>query len=88
METIFLHDYSEAEYLAIEQEFPQCTVYLCDFNRQQAWERWVKDRNHGLTVDEGQKLLDLLRDCAHALSPAHTNPSPLEAYYHQAVQRL
>lgn len=84
----FMTDYSEAEYLAIEQEFPQCTVYLCDFHREQAWERWVKDRNHGLTIDEGQKLLDLLRDCAHAPSPAHTDPSPLEAYYHQAIQRL
>ena len=44
----FMTDYSKAEYLAIEQEFPQCTVYLCDFHREQAWERWVKDRNHGL----------------------------------------
>jgi len=43
---------------------PKTTVYLCDFHREQAWERWVKHHKHGLTMDEGTQLLDLLRDCA------------------------
>lgn len=51
----FMTDYSEAEYLANEQEFPGCKVYLCDFHREQAWEHWVKDHSHGLTAEEGEK---------------------------------
>ena len=35
-------DYSDAELGAIEQVFPHCKVFLCDFHREQAWERWVK----------------------------------------------
>ncbi len=34
----FMSDYSE-EQLAINKVFPDCTVYLCDFHREQAWER-------------------------------------------------
>ncbi len=37
----FMCDYSDAEILALESTFPTTTVYLCDFNREQAWERWV-----------------------------------------------
>ena len=44
----FKSNYSEAEHLAITQVFPQCTVYLCDFHCEQAWERWVRD--HGLEL--------------------------------------
>jgi len=59
-----MYDYLDAEILALESAFPKTTVYLCDFHREQAWERWVKDHKHGLTMDEGTQLLDLLRDCA------------------------
>ena len=38
----FMVDYSDAELGAIEQVFPHCKVFLCDFHREQAWERWVK----------------------------------------------
>lgn len=38
----FMVDYSDAELGAIEQVFPLCKVFLCDFHREQAWERWVK----------------------------------------------
>ena len=37
----FMSDYSETELCAIEQVFPGCKVYSCDFHREQAWERWV-----------------------------------------------
>lgn len=58
--------YSEAELLALETSFPSVKVYLCDFHREQAWERWVKNSKHGLTKEEGMSLLNLLRDCAGA----------------------
>ena len=38
----FIIDYSEAELSAIEEVFPSTKVYLCDFHREQAWERWCK----------------------------------------------
>ena len=60
----FMTDYSKAEIGAIRDVFPSCKVYLCDFHREQAWERWVKDRKHGLSPDEGDTLLSLLRDIA------------------------
>lgn len=66
----FMSDYSEAELLAIEKCFPGTKVFLCDFHREQAWERWVKDHKHRLTKDEQEELLSLLRACANA-SPFH-----------------
>ena len=68
--TFFMSDYSEAELLAIEKCFPGPKVFLCDFHREQAWERWVKDHKHGLTKDE-QENLSLLRACANA-PPSHS----------------
>ena len=53
----FMTDYSDAEQLAVNTVFPDCTVYLCDFHREQCWERWVKDHNHNLTKDDANKLL-------------------------------
>ena len=61
-------DYSEAEIAAIETSFPGTVVYICDFHREQAWERWVKDHKHGLTSSDADVLLDLLRACAWAPS--------------------
>lgn len=40
--SFFIIDYSEAELSAIEEVFPSTKVYLCDFHREQAWERWCK----------------------------------------------
>lgn len=64
--SFFMCDYSEAEIGALESAFPTSTVYICDFHREQSWGRWVKDHKHGLTSDEGDELLDLLRSCAWA----------------------
>ena len=84
----FMTDYSEAELMAIERVFPETQTYLCDFHREQAWERWVSDRKHGLVGDEADELLKLLRECAHAPSPAHGDPAPQDSYYQMAVERL
>lgn len=62
----FMSDYSEAELLAIEKCFPSTKVFLCDFHREQAWERWTRDHKHGLTDKEQDDLLHLLRACANA----------------------
>ena len=43
----YLTDYSDAEIAAITKVFPNTQVYLCEFHREQAWERWVKERKHG-----------------------------------------
>ena len=43
--SFFIIDYSEAELSAIEEVFPSTKVYLCDFHREQAWERWCKVRD-------------------------------------------
>ena len=79
----FMTDYSEAEIGAIRDVFPSCKVYLCDFHREQAWERWVKDRKHGLSPDEGDTLLSLLRDIAQAPSS-----ETLDHNYSQHVDNL
>lgn len=65
----FMTDYSEAELLAIEKCFATTKVFLCDFHREQAWERWVKDHKHGLSKQEQEELLSLLRACANAPPP-------------------
>ena len=83
----FMCDYSEAEILAIETAFPCATVYLCDFHREQCWERWVKNHKHGLTDNEASELLDLLCDCAWA-PPCRDNGKQQDYHYQQAVERL
>ena len=56
----FMTDYSEAEIGAITTVFPNCQIYLCDFHKEQSWERWTKDRKHGLSSDDAKVLLSLL----------------------------
>ena len=63
----FMSDFSEAEIGALEMTFPGITVYGCDFHREQAWNRWIRDHKNRLTKDEGDKLLSLLQDCAWLL---------------------
>ena len=46
----FLTDYSDAEMCAVEKVFPATQLYLCEFHREQHWERWVKERSHGLKL--------------------------------------
>ena len=81
----FMTDYSEAELVALESVFPTTTVYLCDFHREQAWDRWVKDHKHGLSPVEAEELLTLLRACAWAQPSKDGN---LASGYDLAVQDL
>ena len=83
----FMTDYSEAEIGAITSVFPLCQTYLCDFHREQAWERWTKDRKHGLSTENAEMLLCLLRNCAHVPSPTDAS-LPVDSYYQQQVEHL
>ena len=80
--TVFMTDFSEAEISALELCFPDSTVYLCDFHREQAWERWVHDKSHNLSVQDSELLLDHLRACAWAPS-ADSNTTPQQDHHFQ-----
>jgi len=84
----FMTDYSEAEIGALETCFPNATVYLCDFHREQAWERWTRDSKHGLSSTDSEWLLDQLRACAWAPSASNDEGLPSDHHYQQAVQAL
>ena len=83
----FMTDYSEAELAAIKKVFPNCQTYLCDFHREQSWERWTKERKHGLSPDDSDILLSLLRDIAQAPSP-ESKDLPIDHYYQEQVENL
>jgi hypothetical protein len=84
----YLTDYSDAEIAAITKAFPNTQVYLCEFHREQAWERWVKERKHGLSDTQAATLLDLLRDCANA-PPNYDLPNkPPDHHFQHAVHQL
>ena len=81
----FMYDYSEAELLALEASFP--SVFFCDFHKEQAWERWARNTKHGLSGEESETLLSLLRDCAGA-PPCDDGQHPEDYHYQLAVDRL
>jgi len=86
--SFFMTDYSEAELLAIEQVFPSTKSFLCDFHREQAWERWVRDHKHGLTKEQGEELLQLLRACASEESSDPSSGYPVDHSFQQRVTEL
>ncbi len=84
----FMMDYSDAEMAAVRGLFPSTQVYLCEFHREQAWERWVKERRHGLNDIEASVLLDLLRDCASAPPNWNLPDQPPDYYFQQKLKQL
>lgn len=46
------------------QYIPDSFVYLCDFHREQAWERWVSATNNGVLAQK-HVVLKLLRPLAN-----------------------
>ena len=84
----FITDYLDAEMSAINKFFPKTQLYLCEFHREQAWERWVKDRKHGLSEIQAATLLDLLRDCANAPVNSTVENEPADYLFKQALERL
>ena len=89
----FLCDYSEAEISALEQAFPGIIVCICDFHREQTWVRWIRAHKNGLIKnglikEEGEKLLELLRDCAWAEGGDEVNMMKIDELYKSAVKWL
>jgi hypothetical protein len=54
------------------------TTYICDFHREQAWERWLKKGDNGLTHKKDD-VLKLLRTVAKSNTEDgyHKNLSPI-----------
>ncbi|XP_052778802.1 uncharacterized protein LOC128216275 [Mya arenaria] len=67
--TYFMTDYDRKEINAIENTFPGCFTYLCDFHREQAWQRWVGPSN-GITesADLLKSVSIILRRIANSQS--------------------
>ncbi len=84
----YLLDYSDAEIAAVKKLFPDTEVFLCEFHREQAWERWVKERRHGLSEIDATTLLDLLRDCANSPPNFDLQDEPADFYYQHALTQL
>ena len=84
----FITDYSDVEMGAIKKLLPDTQLYLCDFHREQSWERWVKDRKHGLSDTEAASLLDHLRDCANSPVNMVTDNEPLDHIFKLSLDRL
>lgn len=50
----------------------ECTVYLCDFHREQAWERWVRTAKHKV-ITRSEEVLSRLRRIARAATAEDFN---------------
>lgn len=53
-----------------------------------AWVRWVRAHKNGLTKEERETLLDLLRDCAWAEGGDEVNLMKVDEMYRKAVNRM
>ena len=73
---------------AIVRLFPSARLYLCDFHREQAWERWVKEHSHGLTDSNAEILLDLLCNCANAAPNRNDSEGPVDHYFQLELRQL
>lgn len=59
-------DYSQAEINALNECFPESKVVLCDFHREQAWDRWLKRTDS--CVQSKDAVLTCLRKIANSSS--------------------
>lgn len=64
----FMVDFCQAEISAISEVFPQSEVMLCNFHREQAWERWVKKKENDVPPDQKDALLGHFRKIANSSS--------------------
>lgn len=49
----------------IQLSITDCHVYICDFHREQAWERWANKKDNGVWIEK-ETLLCYLRRVARA----------------------
>ena len=83
----FMTDYSEAEMPAIEQVFPDSWIFLCDFHREQAWQRWMRDSKHELSEEGASVLFDHLRRLAY-VEPCREPGQTADKHYREAEKKL
>ncbi|CAN8002882.1 unnamed protein product, partial [Ixodes hexagonus] len=62
----WMADYCHAEINALHETFPESKVVLCDFHREQAWDRWMRKEEN--CVQAKEVLLHLLRKIANSTS--------------------
>ena len=82
-------DFSDAEISVIESVFPQCKVYLCEFHREQSWERWIKKTK---SMDSHLRMEKFSLKCSAsvlvwAAAPA-SDSLPVDYHHQQAVDNL
>lgn len=58
-------DFSEAEIKAIEDVFVSTETFLCDFHKEQSWDRWLSNKDHGVYMEK-KKILEMFRKISHA----------------------
>ncbi|KAH6932621.1 hypothetical protein HPB50_008190 [Hyalomma asiaticum] len=63
----FMVDFCQAEASSLSEVFPQSEVMLCDFHREQVWERWMKKEND-VPPDQKDALLGLSHKIADSSS--------------------
>ncbi|CAH1268941.1 KLHL41 [Branchiostoma lanceolatum] len=61
----FMVDKSDVEINALEEEFPEAKVLLCDFHREEAWVEWCRKTENGVRKKQDE-VLNLLRAIASA----------------------
>ena len=83
----WMSDYSESQITALSTAFPNSTVYLCDFHREQAWTRWTRDSKHGLSAQDREDLLSILRRVAFT-PPCHEEGKTVDTYYRNEERKL
>ena len=69
----FMVDYSTAEIGAIENQFPGSVVYICDFHRIQALQRWVRTKKNNLSSAEQEMFLGYMQSIAYSRSEDEFN---------------
>eukprot|EP00112_Aurelia_sp_Birch-Aquarium-sp1_P016616 Seg3784.2 transcript_id=Seg3784.2/GoldUCD/mRNA.D3Y31 product="hypothetical protein" protein_id=Seg3784.2/GoldUCD/D3Y31 len=65
--TTFMTDFDEQEIGAIEETFQGCKVIICDFHREQAWDRWLSKSTNNVRPHK-EAILAHLRKFAKAES--------------------
>ena len=58
-------DFYEREITALESVYPNVKVFLCDFHREQAWDRWVNKADHGV-ANVADQVKVCLRSITHS----------------------
>ncbi|XP_053392117.1 uncharacterized protein LOC123539246, partial [Mercenaria mercenaria] len=61
----FMCDFDKAEVSALENCFEGIEVYICNFHREQSWQRWLTRGENGAGSHK-ESILKLLRSIAHA----------------------